>query len=149
MLTEYLESNCEKVSKHISKHDQKGFEMGIHIFEMKKDDLDTRPIPSYISVADHEFLVKYPGQVETCHVCSKPGHKAVDCQEKSEWPKLSPGSIKKRITTNLIFEVNTDISLREETACEKAISLTTNEHFKDKPTMSWFDMTEQENKNKK
>ena len=75
----------------MTKVDQKGFQMGIHMFEMRKDQITENPIGSYTYVLGCEFLVKYAGQEVTCHLCGKTGHKSAECEEKEErkqWPKL-------------------------------------------------------------
>jgi len=62
----------------------------IHLFQMHKDELNDNPIGNFISVSGQEFLVKYAGQIETCHVCHEPGHKGLDCPQKNkQWPKLN------------------------------------------------------------
>ena len=75
--------------------------MGVHHFEMRKNDLNKNPIGSYIYINGQEFLIRYKGQVETCHICSKSGHKSVDCDKKFEkqWLKLSDGISKRKIRT--------------------------------------------------
>ena len=74
--------------------------MGIHHFETRKDDLNENPIGSNVYFSGQEFLMLCKGQIETCHICNKPGHKGVDCDEKfdTQWPKLSDES-KRKIRT--------------------------------------------------
>ena len=56
--------------------------MGIRHFEMQIDDLNKNSIGSCIYVSGQEFLIRYKGQIETCHICNKHGNKDVDCDEK-------------------------------------------------------------------
>ena len=49
---------------------------------MRQDGLNDNPIGSYIYIGGEEFLVKYKGQIETCHICNKPVNKGADCDEK-------------------------------------------------------------------
>ena len=100
-LKQYLETRHGSVLRHVSKVDKMGLEMGIHHFEMRKDDLNENPIESYIYISGQEFLIRYKGQIETCHICNKPGHKGVECDEKfdKQWPKLSDGISKRKIRT--------------------------------------------------
>ena len=56
--------------------------MGVYHFEMRKDDLNENLIGSYIYISGQEFLIRYKGQIETCRIYNKPGHKRVDCDEK-------------------------------------------------------------------
>jgi len=88
-LKTYLETRHGSVLKHTTKVDKMGFEMGVHLFQMRKDELNDNPNDSFISVSGHELLVKYAGQIETCYVYHEPGHKGLDCPQKNEqWPKL-------------------------------------------------------------
>ena len=90
-LKNYLETKHGSVSKYFAKLDKMGFATGVHYFEMRQDEINDNPIGSYIYIGGEEFLVKYKGQIETCHICNKPGHKGADCNEKfdKQWPKLS------------------------------------------------------------
>ena len=81
-LKNYLETKHGSVSKYFAKLDKMGFATGVHYFEMRQDELNDNPIGSYIYIGGEEFLVKYKGQIETCHICNKPGHKGADCNEK-------------------------------------------------------------------
>ena len=72
-----------------------GFATGVHYFVLRQHELNDNLIGSYIYIGDEEFLVKYKRQIETCHICNKPGHKGADCNEKfdKQWPKLSESTI--------------------------------------------------------
>ena len=63
---------------------------------MRKDDLNKNPIGSYIYISGQEFLIRYKGQIETCHTSDKPG--LVECDKKfdKQSPKLSDGISKQR-----------------------------------------------------
>ena len=76
--------------------------MGVHHFEMRKNNLKKNPIGSYIYICRQEFLIKYKGQLETCHISNKLWRKGVDCDEKynKQWPKLGDGISKCKIRTN-------------------------------------------------
>ena len=91
MQKQYLKTRHGSVLRHVSKVNKMGFEMGVHHFEIRKFDLTKNPIGSYISIDDQEFLIRYNGQIETCHICYKPGHKSVECDKKfdKQWPELS------------------------------------------------------------
>ena len=84
--------------RHLSKVDKMGLEMGVHHFEMRRDDLNKNSIGSYIYICGQKFLIRYKDQIETCHICNKPGLKGVECDEKfdKQWPKLSYGISKQR-----------------------------------------------------
>ena len=78
-LKQYLETRHGSVFGHVSEVDKMVFEMGVHHFEMRKDDLNENPIGRYIYISGQEFLIRYKGQIETCRICSKLGHKGIDC----------------------------------------------------------------------
>ena len=84
---QYLETRSGSVLRNVTKVDK----MGAHHFGMRKDDLKENRIGSYIYINGQQFLIRYKGQIESCHICNKPGHKGVDCDEKigKQWPKLS------------------------------------------------------------
>ena len=46
-------------------------------------------------------MIRCKGQIETCHICNKPGHKGVKCNENfdKQWPRLSDGISKRKIRT--------------------------------------------------
>ena len=90
-LSAYLEQYHGNIVRHVNKIDQKGFQMGLHLFKMRKDQLTSNPTGSYIHVLGCEFSVKYAKQRETCHLCGKAGHKSLESEEKEErkkWPNL-------------------------------------------------------------
>ena len=100
-LKQYLETRHGSVLQHVSKVDKMGLEMGVHHFEMRKDDLNENFLGSYIYISGQKFLIRYKSQIETCHICNKPGNKGVQCDEKFDklWPKLSDGMPKRKIRT--------------------------------------------------
>ena len=54
-LKQYLETRHGSVLRHESKVDKMGFEIGVHQFEMRKDDLNENPIESYIYISSRIF----------------------------------------------------------------------------------------------
>ena len=108
-LSSYLEKHHGAISRHVTKVDQKGFQMGIHMFEMRKDQITENPMGSYIYILGCEFLVKYAGQEATCHLCGKTGHKSAECEEKEENSGLSC----KRINLGKLLLLITKIQMKQ------------------------------------
>ena len=101
MLKQYVETGHGSVLRHVSKFDEKGFQIRVHHFEMRKDDLNENPFRSYIYIKGQEFLIRCKRQVETCHICHKPRCKGVDYDKKfdKQWPKFGNGISKRKIRT--------------------------------------------------
>ena len=148
-LSSYLEKHHGAISRHVNKVDQKGFQMGIHMFEMRKDQITENPIGSYIYVLGCEFLVKYAGQEATCHLCGKTGHKSAECEEKEErkqWPKLQknkPGKTpiidnqKSNETTISHVQQDTPYALQSE-------NNSTQSNERENPNKDWFELVEED-----
>ena len=61
-----LEANFGAILKITDKKYSDGLRSGMRIVTMKKSDLQSNPIPSYIHVGSCEIYVTYQGQVITC-----------------------------------------------------------------------------------
>ncbi|XP_078495352.1 uncharacterized protein LOC144750183 [Ciona intestinalis] len=93
-LLEHIEKEYGKPNKSTHKIDKDGFKTGVRYITMKREDVEKKPISSYIIVNNLEFYVSYFGQKITCKYCSKPGHKQADCkQRKSDFPRLETATL--------------------------------------------------------
>ena len=82
-LKSYLTINHGEINRVIDRHDDNGLFTGVYVFQMNKIQISENPLPSYIQVNNEEFFVKYNGQTFTCQFCSKEGHIAKKCPEKT------------------------------------------------------------------
>jgi len=135
--------------------------VGVHLFEMRKDDIKENPIGRYIQVVGQNFLVKYNGQVETCHIFHKSGHKSVDCEERSDkyWPKFGKIDEKQKSMSKRNSYRQRETFFNEQIA-EKPMTLRQKNHklpsisetmkieatqpTPSKVTQNWFDQVEDE-----
>ena len=84
-----LEANFGAVLKITDKKHSDGLRSGMRIVTMKKFDLQSNPIPSYIHVSGCEIYVTYQGQEITCKYCSEAGHVQSECHERAiDFPSL-------------------------------------------------------------
>lgn len=60
--------------------DECGFRTGERVIIMNKEDLESRPVKSYVQIARREIYVKYYGQKFTCRLCSAEGHTQRECK---------------------------------------------------------------------
>ena len=80
-----------KVVKITEKKKHKdGLLSGIRILSMKKDKLDSNPLPSYIKIDGFELYVTYQGQEITCKYCGDTWHLQVHCKKHlMDYPPLA------------------------------------------------------------
>ena len=68
------EANFDTALNITDKKDSDGLRLGVRFVTMKKSDLQSNSIPSYIHVGGCEIYVTYQGQVITCQYCGEAGH---------------------------------------------------------------------------
>ena len=70
----FIEQNYGKVIKIADKKHRNGLRSGMRILVMSKNDIESKPILSYINVEGFELYVTYPGKLLTCKYCHEVGH---------------------------------------------------------------------------
>ena len=84
-----LEANFGTVLKMTDKKHSDGLRSGMRIVTMKKSDLQSNPVPSYIQVSGCEIYVTYQGQAITCKYCGEAGHVESKCHKRAiDFPAL-------------------------------------------------------------
>ena len=78
-----LQANFGTVLKITGKKHYDGLRSSIKIVTMKKSDLQSNPIPSYIQVSGCDIYATYQGQVITCKYCGKAGHVQLECHKRA------------------------------------------------------------------
>ena len=78
-----LEANFSTVLKIADKKHSNGLRSGMRIVTMKKSDLQSNPIPSYIQVSGCEIYVTCQGQVITCKYCGEAGYVQSECHKRA------------------------------------------------------------------
>ena len=100
-----LEANFGAVLKITDKKHCDGLRSGMRIVTMKKSDLQSNPIPSYIHVSSCEVYVTYQGQVITCKYCGEAGHVHSECYKRAiDFPALIRS--KPRESSTVLLETN-------------------------------------------
>ena len=100
-----LEANFGAILKITDKKHSNGLRSGMRIVTMKKSDLQSNPIPSYIHVSSCEIYVTYQGQVITCKYCGEAGHVHSECHKRAiDFPALIRS--KPRESSTVLLETN-------------------------------------------
>ena len=86
----FIEQNCGKVIKTADKKQRDGLRSQSRILVTSKNDIESKPISSYINVEGFELYVTYPGQLLTCKYCHEVGHVQSDCEKHlADYPSLN------------------------------------------------------------
>ena len=89
VIKQELEANFGTVLKITDRKHSDG-RSGMRIVTIKKSDLQSNPIPSYIQVSGCEIYVTYQGQVITCKYCGEAGHVQSECHKRAiNFPALT------------------------------------------------------------
>ena len=100
-----LGANFDTVLKFTDKKHSDSLRSDLRIVTMKKSDLQSNPIPSYIQVSDCEVYVTYQGQVITCKYFGEAGHVQSECHKRATDFPASPSS-KPRESSTVLPETN-------------------------------------------
>ena len=82
IIKQSIESVFGKVVKITEKKHKDGLLSGIRILSIKKDELDSNPLPNYIKIDGFELYVTYQGQEITSKYCGDTGHLQVHCKKR-------------------------------------------------------------------
>ena len=86
----FIGQNYEKAIKIADKKHRDGLRSGMIILVMSKNNIESKPIPSYINVEDFELYVTYPGQLLTCKYRHEVGHEQSDCEKRlADYPSFN------------------------------------------------------------
>lgn len=99
----YFEKRSTPAEDFIQMKDHKGFKNGIRRLFMKREDLENKPLKSYIEIEGFTILTKYRGQQQTCKNCDETGHQRAQC----------PLLIKTRQQEKLITNVSINQSIKD------------------------------------
>ena len=104
-IKQVLETNFGAVLKVTGEKHSDGLRSSMRIVTMKKCDLQSNPIPSYIQVNGCEMYVTSQGQAISCKNCGEAGHVQSECHKRAtDFP--APTRSKRRESSTVLLEAN-------------------------------------------
>lgn len=83
-ILDYLRGNHGEVQNFRRITDKYGIQNGVRIFKLNRQDLENRPLPSFLYFGKYKFSIRYIGQEATCGFCAEVGHIERDCGKKQQ-----------------------------------------------------------------
>ena len=101
-ISAYLEQNHgEIIGSPIRISDGFNIQTGTRVFKMIRENLETKPITSYLYFGKYKFRVRYAGQQTTCGYCAEKDYLERDCKKKENMIILTKNSkMERRLAKN-------------------------------------------------
>ena len=73
---------------------------------MSKNDIESKPILSYINVESFELYVTYPGKLLTCKYCHEVGHVQSECEKRlADYPNLNNSQVLHKLQKTVCLHI--------------------------------------------